>query len=443
MAHAWPQGYGWLQDTAILPGSTTLPSNCQEKQVFIKTNGTSGQQFYICIAGTWTLQGGGGSGSGTVSSGTIGQEAVYTGTTTVGSGIITDNGTNVGIGSVNPTQALDVNGTVKATAFVAGTGTATITGSGSNILLASGGGNVGIGTLTPGKSLDIQGSVRINGLTNGIIFGDGTSMLTAASGGGTPANPTGTIGLSAVNGSASTYMRSDGAPALGVTISPTWTGNHIFAPSSGNTVFTAGNVGIGSATPGQALDVVGTLRVTSLGTAFTITGANVGIGSATPGQVLDVTGTARTTQLIISGIATDSGKTDATICEDTTTHQVYSGSGTLGICLGTSSARYKHDINLLGLGLGAITKLKPVTFFYKNGYGDNGARLQYGLLAEDVSNVIPNLVSLDKDNRPNSVDLLGMTPILINAVQEQQNEINIIGIFLLLISILMILFRKK
>ncbi len=43
------------------------------------------------------------------------------------------------------------------------------------------------------------------------------------------ANPTGTVGLSAVNGVASTYMRSDGAPALSQAIVPTWTGLHTFS----------------------------------------------------------------------------------------------------------------------------------------------------------------------------------------------------------------------
>ena len=49
----------------------------------------------------------------------------------------------------------------------------------------------------------------------------------------TGANPSGTIGLTANNGSAATFMRSDGTPALGVAISPTWTGNHTFSPASG------------------------------------------------------------------------------------------------------------------------------------------------------------------------------------------------------------------
>jgi|694.fasta_scaffold30291_8 hypothetical protein len=48
----------------------------------------------------------------------------------------------------------------------------------------------------------------------------------------TAANPTATVGLSAVNGSASTFLRSDGAPALSQAIAPTWTGPHIYSPAA-------------------------------------------------------------------------------------------------------------------------------------------------------------------------------------------------------------------
>lgn len=46
---------------------------------------------------------------------------------------------------------------------------------------------------------------------------------------GTGANPTASIGLSAVNGVATTFLRSDGAPALDVAIAPTWTGLHTWS----------------------------------------------------------------------------------------------------------------------------------------------------------------------------------------------------------------------
>lgn len=49
-----------------------------------------------------------------------------------------------------------------------------------------------------------------------------------ADGSGSPANPTASVGLTAVNGVATTFIRSDGAPALDQSISPTWSGTHKF-----------------------------------------------------------------------------------------------------------------------------------------------------------------------------------------------------------------------
>ncbi len=49
------------------------------------------------------------------------------------------------------------------------------------------------------------------------------------------ASPTGTVGLTVVNGSASTAMRSDGAPPLSQAIVPTWTAQHIFSKTGHST----------------------------------------------------------------------------------------------------------------------------------------------------------------------------------------------------------------
>lgn|GEM_PF-1600861 len=46
------------------------------------------------------------------------------------------------------------------------------------------------------------------------------------------ANPTASIGLTAVNGVATTAMRSDGAPALSQAIAPTWSATHIFSAAT-------------------------------------------------------------------------------------------------------------------------------------------------------------------------------------------------------------------
>lgn len=57
------------------------------------------------------------------------------------------------------------------------------------------------------------------------IRGDNVSTSTGA-------NPSASVALTAVNGTANTFMRSDAAPALSVSIAPTWTGIHIFNNTS-------------------------------------------------------------------------------------------------------------------------------------------------------------------------------------------------------------------
>lgn len=65
----------------------------------------------------------------------------------------------------------------------------------------------------------------------------------------TSANPSASVGLTAVNGIARTYLTSDSAPALSQAITPTWTGQHIF--SGGNEVLIT--------TSGTSLDALGIL----------------------------------------------------------------------------------------------------------------------------------------------------------------------------------------
>lgn len=62
-------------------------------------------------------------------------------------------------------------------------------------------------------------------------------QIAGASGGAVGANPTGTVGLAAVNGSAPTFLRSDGAPALSQAITPTWSALHTFTLAPKVTAF--------------------------------------------------------------------------------------------------------------------------------------------------------------------------------------------------------------
>lgn len=84
--------------------------------------------------------------------------------------------------------------------------------------------------------------------SSGVISGTGALCGGAGSSG---ANPSATIGLSAVNGVATTFLRSDGAPPLSQAITPTWTGLHTYTnskwamlgSSTGTTTLTSANAG--------------------------------------------------------------------------------------------------------------------------------------------------------------------------------------------------------
>lgn len=70
------------------------------------------------------------------------------------------------------------------------------------------------------------------GLSGNVLTSNGTDWISQAptGGGGTVANPTALVGMTAVNGTATSAIRSDGAPAIDPAIQPTWTGTagHIF-----------------------------------------------------------------------------------------------------------------------------------------------------------------------------------------------------------------------
>ncbi|MDE2020858.1 MAG: tail fiber domain-containing protein, partial [Patescibacteria group bacterium] len=142
--------------------------------------------------------------------------------------------------------------------------------------------------------------------------------------------------------------------------------------------------GTGSSGPGFALGPGGSSRDVSLYRSGTNT-FTIGNGAGSGGNL--VVGN----NLTVSAISSDSGHTTATVCEDTTSHQFYYGSGTAGVCAGTSSRRFKHDIRPLKIGLSGVMKLKPESYYMDKKYGDPHV-LEYGLIAEDVDTVIPAIV---------------------------------------------------
>jgi Chaperone of endosialidase len=95
----------------------------------------------------------------------------------------------------------------------------------------------------------------------------------------------------------------------------------------------------------------------------------------------------------------------------------------------TSSRRFKDGIKLMDQASEALFALKPVTFRYKKEIDPDG-RPQFGLVAEEVEKVNPDLVVRDKEGKPYSVRYEQVNAMLLNeflkehkAVQELRNEI--------------------
>jgi len=64
-------------------------------------------------------------------------------------------------------------------------------------------------------------------------------------------------------------------------------------------------------------------------------------------------------------------------------------------------------------------KLRPVSFLYKPEYAKGDRTLQYGLIAEEVAKVYPELVAYDNDGQPYTVRYQYLSTMLLNEVQKQ------------------------
>lgn len=93
--------------------------------------------------------------------------------------------------------------------------------------------------------------------------------------------------------------------------------------------------------------------------------------------------------------------------------------------LGTiqSSQRYKENIQDLGAASDALMQLRPVQFRYKQAAPDGGKPLQFGLIAEEVAQVYPELVVRDKEGRIESVQYQQLPAMLLNELQKQHQII--------------------
>lgn len=103
-----------------------------------------------------------------------------------------------------------------------------------------------------------------------------------------------------------------------------------------------------------------------------------------------------------------------------------------------SDERAKTNINTINSGLNTILNLRPVSYNWKtssstpqtksftidntnhHSYGHNDGKLQYGFLAQEVENVMPDAVATDEDGNK-LINYTAIIPLLVQAIQDLQS----------------------
>ena len=140
------------------------------------------------------------------------------------------------------------------------------------------------------------------------------------------------------------------------------------------------------------------------GAGLSVTTANNVICIGTPGQNMD-------NSCFIDGIFGQPGGMQAVYVDS---------SGKLGALV--SSRRFKKDIRPMNTASEALFALEPVTFHYKKQIDPAGAR-NFGLVAEDVEKVNPDLVLHDKEGKPHSVRYDQVNAMLLNEFLKEHRKV--------------------
>ncbi|MBF0244721.1 MAG: tail fiber domain-containing protein, partial [Planctomycetes bacterium] len=208
----------------------------------------------------------------------------------------------------------------------------------------------------------------------------------------------------------------------------------------------AGNVGLGTASPSANLHVVGNFLLdngsqtsgyvltsdtagvgtwtnvntlvtsspwtVSAGNAWLTALGNVGVGTAAPAARLHVVGDS-----IFAGNILPSGNNSYDLGK---LDQAFRGIYAVDVTI-LSDERLKKDILPLGAGLGEVMKLRPVSYRMKSG----DERTRMGLIAQEVEVVLENAVKTGSDPAHTmGVQYTELIPVLIKAVQQQQEIIS-------------------
>jgi hypothetical protein len=99
---------------------------------------------------------------------------------------------------------------------------------------------------------------------------------------------------------------------------------------------------------------------------------------------------------------------------------VVDNNGRLGVAV--SSQRFKDEVTAMEKASEAVLALRPVTFRYKKEIDPEGTA-QFGLVAEEVEKVNPDLIVRDKEGKPYSVRYDQVNAMLLNEFLKEHLKV--------------------
>lgn len=307
------------------------------------------------------------------------------------------------------------------------------------------------------ERLEVAGNVKLLGVGNGVIFPDGTKLTTAGGGSGTiftdalntavgvsalSANTSGetntAVGAEALHdnttGASNTAVGYQALPRNTTATNNSAFGHQALAQNTTGLANTA--VGYGAAfenTTGSSNTAIGSRALSSNQTGYRNIAVGFEAGFNTTGNYNIHIGNAggatesRTIRIGIAGggfhqtVAFIAGIRGKTTGSANTVPVLIDLNGQLGTA--SSSRRYKEDIRDIADASGRLMALRPVTFRYTQPYADGSKPLDYGLIAEEVAEVYPDLVVSGADGQVETVQYHKLTPLLLNEVQRQHRRV--------------------
>jgi hypothetical protein len=100
---------------------------------------------------------------------------------------------------------------------------------------------------------------------------------------------------------------------------------------------------------------------------------------------------------------------------------VIDSNGQLGTV--SSSQRVKEDIHDMDTVSSGLMRLRPVTFRYQKPFADGSKPIQYGLIAEEVADVYPDLVAHSADGQIETVKYQVLDSMLLNELQKEHKQV--------------------